>query len=71
MKKPKTAAAGAVDLQRLVGRPADASREGLAKCLAWIDACREIGWAEEQMDDLEAIFWKYKDKDGNDKTANS
>ncbi len=51
-------------------RPEDASREGLAKCLAWCDACRELGWSENQMDTIEAMFWKYKDKDGNDKTAN-
>ena len=60
------AKAGAGCVERLV-RPPDASINGLRKCLRWIDACREIGWADAVMPDLEALFWQYHDKDGNKK----
>ena len=53
-------------LERLV-RPPDASIDGLRKCLRWLDACREIGLADEVMPDLEGLFWQYHDKDGNKK----
>ena len=51
-------------LQRLVRARGQASREGMALCLKWIDSCREMGWAEDQFNDLEDLFWKYRDPDG-------
>lgn len=56
--------AGGVVLQRLVRARGKASREGMANCCKWIDSCRELGWAEDQLDSLEDLFWKYRDSDG-------
>lgn len=46
-------------------RPTNATHDGLRKCLKWLDACRELGWAEDVMPDFEGLFWKYHDPDGN------
>jgi hypothetical protein len=43
----------------------------MAKCLRWIDSCRELGWAEDQLDDLEDLFWKYRDSDGEKRPNDS
>ena len=55
---------------RLVMRPPDATQDALRGCLKWLDACRELGWSEELMPDLEELWWKYKDSFGNPKPQN-
>lgn len=45
-------------------RPTDATIEALRGCLRWLDACKELGWLDEQLPNLEALWWKYHDKDG-------
>ena len=42
-------------------RPVEASRTALARCLRWIEECRELGWNESQMDEIENLWWKYHD----------
>ncbi|MCX6845049.1 MAG: hypothetical protein NTU84_00530 [Verrucomicrobia bacterium] len=54
----------AVRLQRLARLRGKASREGMRRCLEWIDSCRELGWNEDQLDDLELLFWQYRDSNG-------
>lgn len=51
-------------LQRLARLRGQASREGMALCLKWTDSCRELGWQEDQLDDLELLFWQYRDSNG-------
>lgn len=51
-------------------RPADATHDALRKCLRWLDVCRELGWAESVMPDLESLFWTYHDSAGNKKPPN-
>jgi hypothetical protein len=54
--------------QQQVGmRPADATHDGLRKCLRWLDECRKLGWSEDVMPGLEAMFWQYHDSAGNKK----
>lgn len=53
--------------QEISKRPHDATREALAKCLEWIEACRKLGWKEKDMDNLEGLFWRWHDKDGQKK----
>jgi hypothetical protein len=53
-----------------VRRPADATHNSLRKCLHWLDECRKLGWAEDVMPNLEAMFWQYYDSDGNKKSPN-
>jgi len=55
----------------LVLRPADATHDALRKCLHWLDECRKLGWSEDVMPSLEAMFWKYHDSAGNKKPLNS
>ncbi len=52
---------------RVNGRPNDATHDGLRHCLKWLDACRELGWGESVMPELEKLFWKYHDKEGRQK----
>lgn len=49
------------------GRPHDATIQGLRRCIAWLDACKEIGWDEKDMPKLEDLWWQYYDKDGDRK----
>lgn len=41
-----------------------ASQMGLKLCVEWLDKCQQLGWQPSAMNDLEALFWKYRDKDG-------
>ncbi len=52
---------------RINDRPNNATHEGLRRCLKWLDACRDLGWGENMMSDLEKMFWKYHDNEGNRK----
>jgi hypothetical protein len=52
MSRPKTP--DRVRSSELVLRPADATHDALRICLRWLDACRELGWAESVMSDLDS-----------------
>ena len=69
MKQPTTPKS--VRSSELVLRPTDATHDALRKCLRWLDACRELGWAESVMPDLESLFWTYHDSTGNKKPPNA
>jgi len=43
----------------------DLTPKGMAELAEWLTFCENIGWLPEQMPDLEAIWLKFKDKDGN------
>jgi hypothetical protein len=59
------------EMQRLVRRGrANATQAGLALCVEWTTWCRNNGWAEEHLLELEGLFWKYRDSDGNLKAPN-
>jgi hypothetical protein len=41
------------------------SQKALKQCAKWLAYCLKIGWSKEQLDRLEAIWWKYHDENGN------
>lgn len=43
----------------------DLTAQGMASLAHWLSYCENIGWLPEQMADLEAVWLKFKDKDGN------
>jgi hypothetical protein len=47
-----------------ISRPPDATRKALTQCLEWLEACRRLGWREEDMDNLELLWWRYHDREG-------
>jgi hypothetical protein len=38
---------------------------GAKRCLAWINACKEMGWPQSAIPKLVDLFWEFKDRDGN------
>lgn len=45
------------------------TEKGIMKCAEWLVYCLGIGYTKGELDELEALFWKYKDKKGNLKTT--
>ena len=43
----------------------DATKIGIKKCAIWLTYCLEVGWKKEHLDDLEKLYWRWKDKNGN------
>ncbi|MGM4891308.1 hypothetical protein [Tardiphaga sp. 839_C3_N1_4] len=43
--------------------------EARMACAKWLSQCLEIGWPRESLDDLEAIWWRYRDEHGELKSA--
>jgi hypothetical protein len=41
------------------------SQKALKQCAKWLAYCLKIGWGKEQLDRLEAIWWRYHDENGN------
>jgi len=39
--------------------------KGLSACAHWLVYCLSIGWQRDQLDMLEALWWKYHDRNGN------
>jgi hypothetical protein len=37
----------------------------IKKCAKWLSYCLEIGFRKDQLDDLEALWWKFHDDSGN------
>ena len=36
------------------------NRESIKKCAEWLSYCLFIGWKKDQLDALEALWWKYR-----------
>ena len=45
--------------------PGEPTRQAVQQCAEWLAACRRIGWRLEDLDFLEALWWKYHDRRGN------
>ena len=43
----------------------DRTRKGLKMCADWLLLCLSYGWGEEQLDELEKLWWKHHDGKGN------
>lgn len=40
------------------------TKRGSKKCAEWLAYCLETGWKKDQLDELEKIYWKWRDKNG-------
>ncbi len=40
------------------------SRTAIKACAEWVVKCLEIGWAKSALDELEEIWWKFHDANG-------
>lgn len=38
--------------------------KGLRLCALWLAFCLEIGWRKDDLDFLEALWWKYRNGNG-------
>lgn len=41
------------------------TKRGVLMCARWLAYCRSIGWPADQLDDLERIWWRVYDLNGN------
>ena len=41
------------------------TRKAILACARWLSYCIEIGWEKNELDDLEALWWKYHDDQGH------
>lgn len=41
------------------------SRRALQVCANWLAYCLSIGWSRSELDDLEQIWWRWHDENGN------
>jgi hypothetical protein len=41
------------------------NRKAIKECAEWLVYCLKIGWGKDQLDWLEAVWWKYHDENGN------
>jgi hypothetical protein len=46
-------------------RPKDVTPLALRLCGQWLATCLELGWSQRELDDLERLWWKYRDRHGN------
>jgi hypothetical protein len=37
---------------------------GRRACAEWLSYCLSIGWSRDDLDGLEEIFWRFKDRNG-------
>ena len=40
------------------------TRKALCECAEWLKACLDLGWRKEDLDFLEALWWKHHDNAG-------
>ena len=45
-------------------KPDGVTKRGSKKCAEWLAYCLETGWKKEQLDELEKIYWTWRDKNG-------
>lgn len=43
----------------------DRTVKAIKKCANFLSECLKIGWKKSQLDDLEKLWWKYHDNNGN------
>lgn len=41
------------------------SRRALQACATWLAYCLGLGWGRGELDDLEQIWWRWHDENGN------
>jgi len=41
------------------------TRRALTACASWLAYCLSIGWKRTELDDLEQIWWRWHDENGN------
>jgi hypothetical protein len=41
------------------------TRQATRACAEWLAYCLSIGWNKAQLDELEALWWKHHDEQGN------
>lgn len=46
-------------------------RRGIRMCAEWLAYCKSIGWRDDQLDDLERLWWQWRDLNGNLKPQNN
>lgn len=46
-------------------------RKGALKCATWLAYCLSIGYKKSELPDLEKLWRKYRDRNGNLKTNNT
>lgn len=46
-------------------------RRGIRMCAEWLAYCKSIGWRDDQLDDLERLWWQWRDLNGNLKPPNN
>jgi hypothetical protein len=46
-------------------RQPERTKDAIRGCAEWLAACRRLGWRYEDLDFLEALWWKYHDERGN------
>lgn len=39
--------------------------EAIRKCAEWLSYCLKIGWPRSSLDELQELWWKYHDNNGN------
>lgn len=39
--------------------------QGMRKCAAFLSEMLRIGWSKSELDDLEKLWWQYRDRNGN------
>lgn len=40
------------------------TQRALHQCAVWLAECLKIGWSRDQLDGLEAIWWRHHDDQG-------
>lgn len=41
------------------------STRAIKACAEWLSYCLKIGWKRDQLDALQAVWWKYHDDEGH------
>lgn len=47
------------------------TKRGIMKCAQWLVYCLSIGYSKSDLKELEKLFWKYKDGNGDLKKSTS
>lgn len=63
--KPEAPTEAGSQVERVVGRLSMHTLKAQKKCIEWLIYCLKMGWSEDQLDDLEIIWWRFHDKHGN------
>jgi hypothetical protein len=41
------------------------TRQAIKACAEWLSYCISIGWSKSKLDELEKLWWKHHDPEGN------